>query len=102
MYPTLLKLSRKIQSELKYSWWVALLALFCLTLYEQGLRKKDKDYLLLSKQLSYLQSEKAEALKKRMDLQNQISSQQDPDWIELTLMKRFGMVPDGYQKVFFE
>ncbi|MCE2983850.1 MAG: hypothetical protein LW832_09830 [Parachlamydia sp.] len=52
--------------------------------------------------MKHLQKEKRTALKRQEDLQLQINSQSDPAWIELTLMKGLGLVPEGEQKVYFQ
>lgn len=83
------------------SWWVIAFALLCGILYEQGLKKRHDDYIRLSEHLQKLQQEKAEVLAQQQDLQMSINSQSDPAWIELTLMKGLGLVPEGQQKVFF-
>lgn len=48
-----------------------------------------------------MQNEKQKALQKQQDLKWQINSQSDLAWIELTLMKGLGLVPEGKKKVFF-
>ncbi|KIC72515.1 hypothetical protein [Candidatus Protochlamydia amoebophila] len=83
------------------SWWVIAFLLLCAILYESGLKKKNHDFLLLNKQLIILQNEKQKALQKQQDLKWQINSQSDLAWIELTLMKGLGLVPEGKKKVFF-
>ena len=40
-------------------------------------------------------------LEEKEDLKLQINSQKDPAWIELTLMKGLGLVPEGQLKVYF-
>lgn len=48
----------------------------------------------------FANSEK-KVLKERADLEMQITSQSDRAWIELLLMKKLGLVPEGYQKITF-
>ena len=69
--------------------------------YEQGLRKRDMNYKKLSAQLEEFQQQKKNALAVQEDLLLQINSQSDPEWVELTLMKGLGLVPEGYYKVYF-
>ena len=82
-------------------WWVALFLLFCYTLYEQGLKKRNDQYATLHNQESelILQKELATALHEKLLLQ--VNSQSDPAWVELVLMKGLGLVPESQTKVFF-
>ncbi|MFI5343984.1 MAG: hypothetical protein ACHQUC_07170 [Chlamydiales bacterium] len=83
------------------SWWVIAFILACAILYEQGLKEREGHYQLLKEQLISLQLEKQKSLKLQQNLQLQINSQSDMDWLELTLMKGLGLVPDNQQKVYF-
>lgn len=83
------------------SWWVIAFILVCAILYEQGLKKREVHYQQLKEQLLSLQFEKQKSLKLQQSLQLQINSQSDMDWLELTLMKGLGLVPENEQKVFF-
>ncbi|WP_068468006.1 hypothetical protein [Candidatus Protochlamydia phocaeensis] len=83
------------------SWWVMAFFLMCFILYEQALKNRDRHYKQLSEQLISLQMEKQKALQKQKNLQLQINSQSDLAWIELTLMKGLGLVPEGEQKIYF-
>ncbi len=49
-----------------------------------------------------LNTQKEELLVEHEDLVLQIQSQSDPAWIQLTLMKGLGLVPDGQMKIFFQ
>ncbi len=84
------------------SWWVILFVLFCFMLYEQGIRQVNGQYKFLKKQLDALENEKEDALAKQNDLLLQINSHSDPAWIELTLMKGLGLVPEGQTKIYFK
>ena len=83
------------------SWWVVAFVLVCTIIYEQGLKERDLLYQQLTQKLMTLQQEKQDALQQQQNLQLQINSQSDLAWIELTLMKGLGLVPDGQQKVYF-
>lgn len=83
------------------SWWVVGFILFCAIVYENGLRTREEDALRLASHLEQLHYQKESALATQIDLQTKINSQNDPAWIELILMKNLGLVPEGYQKVFF-
>jgi hypothetical protein len=83
------------------SWWVIAFALVCTMFYEQGVKERNLFYQQLTQKLTNLQQEKQAALQKQKNLQLQINSQSDLAWIELTLMKGLGVVPEGQQKVYF-
>lgn len=70
-------------------------------LFEQGIKNREHDYVMLSQRLSELKQDKEKAFNLRQDLLLQINSQSDPAWVELILMKELGLVPEGQTKVFF-
>jgi hypothetical protein len=82
-------------------WWVIFFVLLCYMFYEQQLRKRNDQFTLLKKNLAELQKQKLEMLDLQEDLLLQINSQSDPDWVELTLMRGLGLVPEGYTKAYF-
>jgi hypothetical protein len=84
------------------SWWVILFTLLCFMLFEQAVKKRDREYHKLLTHLTELQIEKENAHKRHEALILQINSESDPAWIELVLMRELGMVPEGYIKGFFE
>lgn len=84
------------------SWWVIAFGGLCFLFYSHGAHKKTKVYIDLQQKLQKLQWEKQLAEQDRQDLLLQISSQQDPAWIEMTLMKKLGVVPEGQLKVYFK
>ncbi|MBA3237599.1 MAG: hypothetical protein H0T62_04520 [Parachlamydiaceae bacterium] len=89
------------KKQLLNSWWVFFFALLCFICYEQGIKRQNIQFQTLMKQLKELQHEKATAMSLHTELSAQILSQTDLDWIELTLMKELGVVPEGQRKVFF-
>jgi len=82
-------------------WWVVLFVTLCGTIYGSSIRKKEEIISALDDQLSLLQQERQELMTIQQDLVLQIDSQSDPDWIQLTLMKVLGLVPEGQSKVYF-
>ena len=84
-----------------HSWWVLAFVLACAILYEQSLQQREEIYQQLNEQQRSLQEEKQLALEEQHRLQRQINSQQDLAWIELTLMKELGVVPEGQKKIYF-
>lgn len=84
------------------SWWIILFILACGFFYEQSIKSLNEERAALIKQLSTLKMEKEEALKAQNDLSLKLNSQSDPAWVELTLLKVLGLVPEGQQKVLLE
>ena len=84
------------------SWWMHLCIIASLFLYFQGMKKKSIVRADLEEQLAQLVSEKKVCTEERDDLLLQVKSQNDPAWVELTLMKELGLVPEGQTKVFFK
>ena len=73
----------------------------CLAIYSHAMHQKQEAYQGLEKHLVELQQQKEALSLLHEDLLVQIQSQSDPAWIELTLMKGLGVVPEGQQKVYF-
>lgn len=96
--PPLLKVAEEV---VIHSWWVIIFFLLCYILYEQGLKKHNFEYDKLQKRMHELQTEKETALQLQEDLLLQINSQSDQAWIELTLMKGLGLVPEDQIKILF-
>lgn len=74
----------------------------CFTVYSQAMHKKTKTCLDLQCKLQDLEQIKQAAIEEREDLALQIYSQNDPDWVELVLKKKLGVVPEGQTKVYFK
>lgn len=83
-------------------WWVPLFFIACFLFFEQGQKKRKSEYELLAGRLNELQMEKEVLLEKQNQMKRELNSQSDPAWVELTLMKVLGMVPEGQKKVFFQ
>lgn len=94
-------LSKSFEDIFLHSWWVILFILLCYLGYALGLHQWDDDFTKLRTQYLELQQEKQKALAQQENLLMQINSQNDPAWIELTLMKTLGLVPEGQTKVLF-
>jgi hypothetical protein len=90
------------ESVLFRSWWVFLLVAICSLFYFHSMQKKGRLYAELERRLQGLELEKQLALQTREDFLLQISSQSDPAWIQMTLMKGLGVVPEGQLKIYFK
>lgn len=92
---------RQIESLLLPNWWLILFSLACFIVYEQALSVYDGQRVYLTNRLTELKSNKDKLLATQEDLKLQINSQSDPLWIEQTLMKVLGVVPEGQTKIYF-
>lgn len=90
-----------IESRLLRSWWLIAWWLICLGAFEHSAITCKNEYAALEKKREQLKAEQRVLLHERNLLLRQIRSQKDPAWIELTLMRVLGMVPDDQKKVFF-
>jgi hypothetical protein len=84
-----------------YSWWVILFCLLCYMWLEHENKKHRTTFQELSSSLLELKNEKIVASRKHQQLLNQINSQSDPAWVELTLLKGLGLVPENHIKIYF-
>jgi hypothetical protein len=82
-------------------WWVLLFLMLSSIVFEQAMQRSQREYLKLYGKLSELTAAKEEALVKQEDLQLKVDSLSDPAWMELSLMKVLGLVPEGHVKVLF-
>lgn len=83
------------------SWWVVGFFILCYAAYEQSIAQTNARVRAHKKELAELAMQKACAELLQQDLLLQINSQSDYAWIELTLMKGLGLVPENQTKVFF-
>lgn len=83
-------------------WWVVLFLSLSFALYYHGMQKKLSDQEELKKRMSEFELQRQDLLQEREDLLLQINSQSDPAWVQMTLMKGLGVVPEGQVKVYFK
>ncbi len=81
--------------------WVLVFISICGIVYSNAASKKNEILSVLDQHLDALEIEKATLIEEKEDLLLQINSQSDPNWIQLTLMKGLGLVPEGQLKVYF-
>lgn len=96
-----MSLRKYIQHFVYRSWWMFVFIGTCLIIYSHAMQKKKEVCLGLEQHLFELQQQRESLSLLREELLGQIHSQSDPAWIELTLMKGLGVVPEGQQKVYF-
>ncbi len=92
----------KIIGRLLSSLWAIPLLLGCFIILERSLAAREQEKEKLAEQLSLLQQEKEAALLLQKALLQQLNSESDPAWVELVLMQKLGLVPEGKTKVFFK
>lgn len=66
------------------------------------MHKKSQVSLELQEKIADLESLKSLMERESEELALQIQSQKDPEWIEMVLKKRLGVVPEGQMKVYFK
>lgn len=96
------KISSKFFEVAIRSWWVILFLLICLVGYDMGIKKRKMAIFEMKCKYDNLITEKTLAISKREDLNLELSSQSDPAWIEMVLMKQLGVVPENQIKVHFK
>ena len=94
-------LKRVKKGGIYHNGWVALFIAACCLIYFNSGGKKNEVIATLDGHLKHLQIEKALLLQEKEDLLLQVNSQSDPAWIQLTLKKGLGLVPEGQKKVYF-
>ena len=87
---------------LRRSWWMLAFCFICCLIYIPAMQKKSSAVAKLRDTVSQLQLEKDLAQEQKQTLEMQILSQEDPAWIELTLMRQLGVVSEGQKKVYFK
>ena len=92
---------RGLKGFLIQNGWVALFLAACSVVYFNSVGKKDMVIASLDQQIESMRQEKGSLEQTKEDLLLQINSQSDPAWIQLTLMKGLGLVPEGQLKVYF-
>jgi hypothetical protein len=82
-------------------WWVVLFVFLVSLLYKQGVHAKSAVHQSLIDRKFDLERQKVDAMQQKEELLLKLSSQNDPRWVEMTLMKGLGVVPEGQTKVLF-
>lgn len=87
---------------LKRNWWMITFLCLVALFFWQNSRKTYFIAADLQDRLANILEEKRLVMVERDDLLLQIQSQCDPEWVELVLMRRLGLIPEGQTKVYFE
>lgn len=83
------------------SWWVILLLMIGFFLYDQTSHHQNKTIAQLEEKLALLTKKKEKAAAIQEDLKLQIISQEDPEYLEMVLIKKLGLIREGQTKIFF-
>ncbi len=92
---------KRVKTIIAKNWWVVIFVSVCGLVYFNCVSKKNEVLATLDARLETLNAEKSTLLQEKEDLLLQVNSQSDPAWIQLTLMKGLGLVPEGQKKVYF-
>ena len=82
--------------------WLVAFAVLTFALYEQAKATVMKSIRRLEEKSALLQAEIADEEDMQQELKLQVASQSDPSWVELSLIKALGLVPEGYTKIYYE
>jgi hypothetical protein len=94
-------LASLLQEVVIRSWWVWAFALVCYGASEVVSARQEKVATALRHQLVMQSALVASEQDYQAELRTQLASRNDPAWIELTLMRCLGVVPEGQTKVYF-
>ena len=84
------------------NWWVGAFILMAWAIYIQAIHKKNRLVDTLQERVNTLTKAKIEAMEEKKELVLRMQSQEDPEWIELVLKEKLGVVAEGELKVVFE
>lgn len=97
-----MKRSKLFEELILKSWWAILFFLICFFAYDQAVKRRVREENKLRKKFNELTCAYENALSVREELKREIASQDDESWIELMLMQKLGLVPEGQTKVHFK
>lgn len=99
---SLKNLGHRKKSVIGRNWWVAAIIVVSYLIYSYSIQKKNTVLFELESRRIELEREKIASLEQKEELLLQVDSQKDPTWMEMTLMKGLGLVPEGQRKVVFQ
>lgn len=97
-----MKRSKLFDQVIAKSWWTILCILLCLFSYDIAMRKKVGVENGLQQRLVSLEQKISKALENQEDMRDRIANADDRDSIELTLMRKLGLVAENQTKVVFK
>lgn len=84
------------------SWWVLVFTTLSLAFYFQAAHSRTTAISDLSSRMKEMENAKLLTSEQNEALAIRLQSESDPAWIEMTLMKELGVVPEGWVKVHFQ
>jgi len=84
------------------NWWVIVFLLMTWSIYLQAIHKKNQLVFKLEERVALLEKGRREAREENEALLLRMQSQDDPEWMELVLKEKLGVVPEGQIKVVFQ
>jgi hypothetical protein len=84
------------------SWWMGVVLFVTFGLYFQGMSRKGAIEARMLSDAGRLSTEITRVKQERRQLECELASVSDPEWIELVLMRKLGVVPEGQTKVYFK
>ena len=82
--------------------WAVLFICVVSSIYVKASHKRNQRYQFFSSRLESMQMRKSQVSSANDSLTKRVQSQSDPEWIELTLKRVLGMVPEGQTKIHFK
>jgi len=92
----------KFRQFLLKNWWVIAFVLMAGAIYIQAIHKKNQLLATLKEKVETLNDTKVQQLERKQQLLLRIQSQEDPDFIELLLKEKLGVIEEGELKVVFQ
>ena len=89
-------------SQLKSWSWVIAFVSISMVSFLHASKKKNEISEELHARINELSKVKRKIISENAELHQQLNSQSDPLWIEMTLMKGLGLVPEGQKKIHLE
>ena len=81
--------------------WVIVFTFISLGCYGFAAQQKETRYNELYEMVYHLESQMDEAKKEQGVLTLRLSSLNDPEWVQMLLMRDLGVLPDGQVKIVF-
>lgn len=83
------------------NWWVIAFVVMAWAVYLQAIHTKNRLVVKLEEKVNVFEKAHASAVAERKELLLRMQSQDDPEWMELVLKEKLGVVPEGQVKVVF-
>lgn len=83
-------------------WWAVTFSLLVGLVYGHGMQSRNFELQEAMGRLAAVESETKAAMEEKENLALRLSSESDPAWIELVLLRQMGVVPEGFLKVHFK